>query len=96
MNLEEKIKSEGFKVHTISKDSNNNDLELNEILDLEFETIIFDKLSINPKIVKALKSNKKVIIFDETGSSAKYADLTINAAPDSNIKSAKILLDTNT
>ena len=86
------IIKEGFRLKKISKECENNLQELNEIKKLNGNIIIFDKLSINPEIIKGLKKEKsKVIVFDAKNESIYYADLIINALVKTSFKKKNLL-----
>ncbi len=67
------------KFNIINIEKNNTKEESDEINKIKCDLIIVDRLKTTKSFIERIKNEKKVIVFDDTGSGGQYADAQINA-----------------
>ena len=73
------LKKKNFNFKTFNINKNNTSKEAEHILQHQPNLVIIDRLKTSKSFIKKIKSQSKVITFDDYGSGRQYCDLAINA-----------------
>jgi len=67
----------------------NNDELLKVLRELKPDVVIFDKLNVGSDVVRKIKNDSRIVIFDNVSQANRYADVVVNAIIGSNFKNKK-------
>ena len=86
------LKKKLFNFKTFNIKKNNSHEEIKYILKFKPDLIILDRLKTTENFIKKIKTQSKVLSFDDYGSGRKYCDLAVNAIFSDVKKNKNVLL----